>query len=101
MAWKLHAIEQTQLRRKYRVDGVGRPKFDFHTGVAPRLRRAPHPGLDAGLHPQGASTVHKSNCRGTLTHWWICAQVLEDAPMAELQDELFPIPGDAAVKTCV
>ena len=28
MAWKLHAIEQTQLRRKYRVDGVGRPKFD-------------------------------------------------------------------------
>ena len=23
MAWKLHAIEQTQLRRKYRVDGVG------------------------------------------------------------------------------
>ena len=32
MAWKLHAIEQTQLRRKSRVDGVGRPKFDFHTG---------------------------------------------------------------------
>jgi len=32
MAWKLHAIEQTQLRRKYRVDGMGRPKFDFHTG---------------------------------------------------------------------
>ena len=30
MAWKLHAIEQTQLRRKYRVDGLGRPKFDFH-----------------------------------------------------------------------
>ena len=22
MAWKLHAIEQTQLRRKYRVDGA-------------------------------------------------------------------------------
>ena len=32
MAWKLHAIEQTQLRRQHRVDGVGRPKFDFHTG---------------------------------------------------------------------
>ena len=30
-AWKLHAIEQTQLRRQHRVDGVGRPKFDFHT----------------------------------------------------------------------
>ena len=45
----LHAIEQTQLRRKYRVDGVGRPKFDFHTGVRGqlhalrgRLRRAAH-----------------------------------------------------------
>jgi hypothetical protein len=32
MAWKLHAIEQTQLRRQYHEDGVGRPKFDFHTG---------------------------------------------------------------------
>ena len=31
MAWNFHAIEQMQLRRKYRVDGVGRPKFDFHT----------------------------------------------------------------------
>ena len=31
MAWKLHAIEQTQLQRQHRVDGVGRPKFDFHT----------------------------------------------------------------------
>ena len=29
-AWKLHAIEQTQL---HRVDGVGRPKFDFHAGL--------------------------------------------------------------------
>ena len=34
MAWKLYAIEQTQLRRQSRVDGVGRPKFDFHTGRA-------------------------------------------------------------------
>ena len=32
MAWKLYAIEQTQLRRQHRVDGVGRPKFDFRTG---------------------------------------------------------------------
>ena len=31
--WNFHAIEQMQLRRKYRVDGVGRPKFDFHTGA--------------------------------------------------------------------
>ena len=36
MAWNFHAIEQTQLRRKYRVDGVGRPKFDFHTGLRTR-----------------------------------------------------------------
>ena len=27
-----HAVEQTQLWRQHRVDGVGRPKFDFHTG---------------------------------------------------------------------
>ena len=31
MAWNLHAIEQAQLRRQYRFDGVGRLKFDFHT----------------------------------------------------------------------
>ena len=30
---KLHAIEQMQLRRQHRVDGVGRPKFDSHTGA--------------------------------------------------------------------
>ncbi len=35
----LHAIEQTQLRRQRRVDGVGRPKFDFHAGRRPRPRR--------------------------------------------------------------
>ena len=29
---ELYAIAQTQLRRQHRVDGVGRPKFDFHTG---------------------------------------------------------------------
>ncbi len=28
-----HAIEQTQLRRQHRDDGVGRLKFDFHTGA--------------------------------------------------------------------
>ena len=39
MAWKLHAIEQTQLRRQHRVDGVGRPKFDFHTGLAANKAR--------------------------------------------------------------
>jgi hypothetical protein len=40
-AWtfvNLHAIEQTQLQRQRRVDGVGRPKFDFHTGPARRRR---------------------------------------------------------------
>jgi hypothetical protein len=29
----LNAIEQMQLRRGRRVDGVGRPKFDFHIGA--------------------------------------------------------------------
>ena len=33
MAWKFHAIEQIQLRRRHRVDGVGRPNFYFHTGM--------------------------------------------------------------------
>ena len=33
MAWKLHTIEQTQLRGQRRFDGVERPKFDFHTQV--------------------------------------------------------------------
>ena len=28
----LHAIEPTRSRGQLRVDGVGRPKFDFHTG---------------------------------------------------------------------
>ena len=32
MAWNRHAIEQTQLRRQHRVEGVGRPKLDFRTG---------------------------------------------------------------------
>ena len=32
MAWNLDAVEQTQLLRQHRVDGVGRAKFDFHTG---------------------------------------------------------------------
>ena len=39
MAWKFHAIEQTQLRKARRVDGVGRPIFDFHTAVALCLAR--------------------------------------------------------------
>ena len=30
---KLHAMEQTQLRRQHRDDGVGRLKFDFHTAA--------------------------------------------------------------------
>ena len=34
----LHAIEPTRLRRQHRVDGVGRPIFDFHTGAA-RVQR--------------------------------------------------------------
>ena len=50
MAWNLHAIEQTQLRRQHRVDCVGRLGFDFHTGSRlPALRRR---GLVAGFASQ-------------------------------------------------
>ena len=40
----LHAVEPPQLQGQHRVDGVGRPKFDFHIGrgrlrVTPRGRR--------------------------------------------------------------
>ena len=43
--WKLHAIEQMRVRRTYRVDGVGRPKFDFHTGIpsSPRVDSLVYP----------------------------------------------------------
>ena len=34
----LHAIEQTQFRGRRRVDGVGRLKFDFHTGSTRPVR---------------------------------------------------------------
>ena len=39
MAWNRHAIEQTQLRRRHCVDGVGRPKFDVHTARDPPLEK--------------------------------------------------------------
>ena len=35
MACNRHTIEQTQLLRQHRVDGVGRPEFDFHAGAQP------------------------------------------------------------------
>ena len=51
MAWNLDAIEQTQLWRQHRVDGVGRLKFDSHTGRDGSLTKAmPRPqemGVDA------------------------------------------------------
>ena len=34
MAWNRHAIAQTQLRRRRRVDGVGRLKFDSTQAIA-------------------------------------------------------------------
>ena len=35
----LHAIEPTRSRGQRRVDGVGRLKFDFHTGGAEKMLR--------------------------------------------------------------
>jgi hypothetical protein len=43
MAWNLHAIEQMQLRRQRRVDGVGRAIFDFHTGWRKYLPKSTSP----------------------------------------------------------
>ena len=51
MALALHAIEQMKLRGRRRVDGVGRPKFDFHTGAGhvarPAAKRGFRPGRPA------------------------------------------------------
>ena len=51
MAWNLDAIEQTQLWRQHRVDGVGRLKFDFHTGGEAPLPKNVSVG---GTVPKGA-----------------------------------------------
>ena len=49
MAWGLHAIEQTQLRKHHRVDGVGRP-------MRPHARRrAGMAGLDMANLPSAAA----------------------------------------------
>ena len=37
--WKSNSAIYTQLRERRRVDGVGRPKFDFHAGLAASSRR--------------------------------------------------------------
>ena len=39
MAWNLDATKQRQLRSQRRVDGVGRPKFGFHTDRDQRVLR--------------------------------------------------------------
>ena len=41
MAWNLDAVEQAQLLRQHRVDGVGRAKFDFHTQALTNTNAAP------------------------------------------------------------
>ena len=77
MAWKLHAIEQTQLRRKYRVDGVGRPKFDFHIGAQARGPHAPRAVLararlrlllrdDVPAHAEGLSGLRRGGAADEL-----------------------------------
>ena len=43
----LHAIEQTRSRGQLRVDGAGRPNFEFHTVADPQLL---HDGVDAQTH---------------------------------------------------
>ena len=41
-----------QLRRQHRVDGVGRPKFDFHTGYRPPHQDYCGLGPDPGPGPR-------------------------------------------------
>ena len=81
MAWKLHAIEQTQLRREYRVDGVGRPKFDFHTQATYNAKaKEDKARYDAALKAAGVLTkaekkIFVKNCRVHPTHWLISTQL--------------------------
>ena len=56
MASKLYAIEQTQSQGQCRVDGVGRPKFDFHTGPK-------KPKKIAEDMCRNESTFHVYNCQ--------------------------------------
>ena len=67
MAWKLHAIEQMQLRRQHRVDGVGRPIFDFHIGLAAsaRLQRVAQRGPGRRGVRESAGPGHEAQGLGT------------------------------------
>jgi predicted nicotinamide N-methyase len=38
----IFALNRVEIKRRRRVDGVGRAKFDFHTGAHQHERRAPH-----------------------------------------------------------
>ena len=67
VSWLPHAIEQTQLRRKYRVDGVGRPKFDFHTGEGAAADLAAAAEVVAALEAEAPSrTVQKPRYGATM-----------------------------------
>ena len=91
---------------------------DFRTGAGKALKAA-IPDVKivlaepeaAGLLASGVATERNPDGSPKASHPAFAAhpiqgwtpdfipKVLEDAPMAELQDELFPIPGDAAVNT--
>ena len=69
MAWKLNTME-TRLRRQHRVDGVGRPKFDFHTGVAaPRGAQAPDAGSRLDVWFVGGTVEPISDDPDQLQRW--------------------------------
>ena len=92
--------------------------IDFRTGAGKALKAA-IPDVKivlaepeaAGLLASGVATERNPDGSPKASHPAFAAhpiqgwtpdfipKVLEDAPMAELQDELFPIPGDAAVNT--
>ena len=90
MAWKLHAIEQTRLRGRRRVDGVGRANFDSTQVLARRrghiVQDAPKPGapfytvkaflpaVDSfGFETDlRAFTQGQAMCSSRFDHWAVC-----------------------------
>ena len=65
MAWNLRAIEQVQRRGRRRVDAVGRPKFDFHTGYQVLCDRDRSIALGQAYTAQGtAKRARKLIARG-------------------------------------
>ena len=81
----LHAIELPQLRGRRRLDGVGRPNFDFHTGIAEFERRNCQ-DRDAYVTASAPVTAMGANAAGSpkqLRELFHLAVELEKAALAD------------------